>query len=38
VEDAQLQLLIGRRLGDAPQLPIWTRGDEFEKARLAAPR
>jgi hypothetical protein len=38
VEDAQLQLLIGRRLGDAPQLPIWTRGDEFEKARLGAPR
>ena len=38
VEDAQLQYLIGRRLGDAPGLPAWTKGDEFEKARLSAPR
>ncbi len=38
VEDAQLQYLIGRRLGDAKALPGWTKGDEFEKARLAAPR
>ena len=38
VEDAQLQYLIGRRLGDAKALPAWTAGDEFEKARLSAPR
>jgi Zn-dependent M28 family amino/carboxypeptidase len=38
VEDAQLQYLIGRRLGDAPKLPAWTKGDEFESARLSAPR
>jgi Zn-dependent M28 family amino/carboxypeptidase len=38
VEDAQLQYLIGRRIGDAPNLPAWTPGDEFEKARRTAPR
>jgi Zn-dependent M28 family amino/carboxypeptidase len=35
VEDTQLQLLIGLRLGDEPQLPAWTTGDEFEKAVAA---
>lgn len=38
VEDARLQLVVGLRVGNAPELPTWTRGDEFEKARLAAPR
>jgi Zn-dependent M28 family amino/carboxypeptidase len=36
VEDAQLQLLIGLRLGNAPALPAWKPGDELERARLAA--
>ncbi len=38
VQDAQLQLVIGMRLGNAPELPRSRPGDEFEKARLAAPR
>lgn len=38
VEDAQLQLVIGMRVGNAPELPKWKPGDEFEQARLAAPR
>lgn len=38
VEDAQLQLLIGLRTGNDPQLPTWKPGDEFERARLSAPR
>jgi len=38
VEDAQLQLLIGMRTGNDPQLPTWKPGDEFERARLSAPR
>jgi Zn-dependent M28 family amino/carboxypeptidase len=38
VEDAQLQYLIGRRIGDAEKLPAWTPGDEFEKARLSVPQ
>ena len=38
VEDAQLQLLVGLRVADAPGLPRWTRGDEFERARRSAPR
>ena len=36
VEDAQLQLLLGLRIGNAPRMPAWTKGDEFEKFRLAA--
>jgi Zn-dependent M28 family amino/carboxypeptidase len=36
VEDAQLQLLLGLRIGNAPKMPVWTKGDEFEKYRLAA--
>jgi Zn-dependent M28 family amino/carboxypeptidase len=38
VEDAQLQLLIGLRVGNAPGLPTWKPGDEFEQARLGAAR
>jgi Zn-dependent M28 family amino/carboxypeptidase len=38
VEDAQLQLLVGLRIGNDSQLPSWTPGDEFERARLTAPR
>jgi len=33
VQDAQLQLLVGLHIANAPQLPKWTPGDEFEKAR-----
>jgi hypothetical protein len=36
VEDTQLQLLLGLRIGNAPRMPVWTKGDEFEKYRLAA--
>jgi Zn-dependent M28 family amino/carboxypeptidase len=38
VEDAQLQLLVGLRIGNDPYLPRWTPGDEFERARLDAAR
>jgi len=38
VEDARLQLLAGLRIANDPQLPSWKPGDEFEKARLTAPR
>ncbi len=37
VEDAQLQFLIGRRIANEATLPTWNHGDEFERARLAAP-
>jgi hypothetical protein len=36
VQDAQLQLIVGLRVADAPELPSWTPGDEFEKARKSA--
>jgi hypothetical protein len=36
VQDAQLQLAVGLRLANAPQLPKWTPGDEFEKARTGS--
>jgi Zn-dependent M28 family amino/carboxypeptidase len=36
VQDAQLQLVVGLRLANAPSLPSWTPGDEFEKARKTA--
>jgi Zn-dependent M28 family amino/carboxypeptidase len=36
VEDTQLQLLIGERIGNAAALPSWRAGDEFERARLDA--
>ena len=38
VQDAQLQLAIGLRLANAPSLPSWTPGDEFEAARKSASR
>src|SRR5438128_1318359 len=38
VQDAQLQLLVGLRLANAPALPTWTPGDEFEAARKSASR
>ncbi len=38
VEDAQLQLVIGLRLGNAASLPVWNKGDEFERARATAAR
>jgi Peptidase family M28/PA domain len=36
VEDGQLLLLAGLRIANAPQLPIWRPGDEFEAARKKA--
>jgi hypothetical protein len=36
VEDAQLQLLLGLRIGNAAAMPVWTKGDEFEKFRVVA--
>ncbi|HWT85522.1 MAG TPA: peptidase M28, partial [Myxococcales bacterium] len=38
VQDAELQLLVGLRLANAPQMPTWTPGDEFEAARKSASR
>jgi Zn-dependent M28 family amino/carboxypeptidase len=38
VEDARLQLWIGLRVGNQPAVPVWRKGDEFERARLNAPR
>lgn len=38
VEDARLQLVVGLRVADDPALPRWNPGDEFERARLSAPR
>jgi Zn-dependent M28 family amino/carboxypeptidase len=38
VQDAQLQLVVGLRIANAPQLPTWTPGDEFEKNRKTASR
>ena len=36
VQDAQLELVVGLRIANAPQLPQWKAGDEFEKARKTA--
>ncbi|MBX5480962.1 MAG: M28 family peptidase [Myxococcaceae bacterium] len=36
VEDAQLYLLITERIANAPKMPAWRKGDEFEAARLQA--
>jgi Zn-dependent M28 family amino/carboxypeptidase len=36
VEDAQLLLLAGMRIANAPAMPTWNAGDEFEAARKAA--
>jgi len=38
VQDAQLDLVIGLRVANAPSMPQWTPGDEFEKARKTAAR
>jgi Zn-dependent M28 family amino/carboxypeptidase len=38
IQDAQLQLVVGLRLANAPSLPTWTPGDEFERARKTAAR
>ena len=37
-EDVQLAFWLGCRLADAPELPRWRTGDEFEAARLKAVR
>ena len=36
VQDAQLQLVVGLRVANAPSLPKWTPGDEFGSARKTA--
>ncbi|MCA2980487.1 MAG: M20/M25/M40 family metallo-hydrolase [Myxococcaceae bacterium] len=36
VEDVKLVYQLVVKLGDAPVMPTWTRGDEFEAARLAS--
>ncbi|HSB64116.1 MAG TPA: M28 family peptidase [Thermoanaerobaculia bacterium] len=36
VEDVKLAFWLGCRLADAPELPRWNKGDEFEAARLKA--
>jgi Zn-dependent M28 family amino/carboxypeptidase len=36
VEDAQLYLLLGTQLANAPKMPEWNKGDEFEAARKKA--
>ena len=38
VQDGQLQLAVGLRIANAPQMPSWTPGDEFEAARKSASR
>jgi hypothetical protein len=38
VQDAQLQMISGMRIGNAPQMPAWVPGDEFEAARKTAQR
>ena len=37
-EDVKLAFWLGCRLADAPELPRWKAGDEFEAARLKAVR
>ncbi len=36
VEDARLAFWLGCRVADAPAMPLWKKGDEFEAARLKA--
>jgi Zn-dependent M28 family amino/carboxypeptidase len=36
IEDAQLDFYVGVNVADAPQMPSWVAGDEFEAARKAA--
>jgi len=38
IQDAQLQLISGMRIANAPQMPAWVPGDEFEAARKSAQR
>lgn len=38
VQDAQLQLVVGLRIANAPQMPKWVPGDEFAGARKTASR
>jgi Zn-dependent M28 family amino/carboxypeptidase len=38
VDDARLLAVVGLRIADAPGLPAWRSGDEFEAARRHAPR
>jgi Zn-dependent M28 family amino/carboxypeptidase len=36
IDDVRLMLVVGLRVADAPALPSWRRGDEFEAARKKA--
>ena len=36
VEDARLAFLLGLRVANADAMPRWTKGDEFEAARVKA--
>ncbi len=36
IEDAQLCFYLGVTVGNAPEMPVWNRGDEFEAARRRA--
>jgi len=36
VEDARLAFLLGLRVANADDMPVWTPGDEFEAARIKA--
>jgi Zn-dependent M28 family amino/carboxypeptidase len=36
VLDAQLQFLVGLQIANAPAMPVWNPGDEFEAARKKA--
>jgi len=36
LEDTRLLFHVGRRVADAPTMPSWTAGDEFEAARVKA--
>ena len=36
VEDAQLYFELGVEIANAPRMPAWNKGDEFESARLKA--
>ncbi len=38
VEDVTLFLQLGQVVGDAPAMPVWTKGDEFEAPRMEALR
>lgn len=36
VQDAQANFFVGLRIANAPAMPVWNAGDEFEAARLQA--